>query len=464
MGTVVGVTSSTIVLGTGYTDSGANKLACGTTAGSYTIQAIDNDVPNSETSGQRVVAGLQPSTTYYCEISYSTGDAPFNFTAHTADPMPSTPITGLSFGSISRYNAINPANQMDGDTFYNCKSSDGSTYLSTDDTYGWQESGQPTSFYSPLSLVKFTSENPLAGITISQFQNYGQGGVATGPDNRSQKNGGVFCMAGKIFMLIGRQLNQATGGMGTNTAYTQNAGQMIWSPDHGATWNNFQNPSNFIANGNPTTPLTATMFPGVPGQFGSATFVMYCADKGNLGYMDTCNLADNANAYVYLMANDGYWDSGNVLFLARVPRAKMSRLQPSDYQFFVGGDGLNDSNWTSDQTQAQPVLSNPGKLGEPNVQYIPSLNRYLMLTFSYPKGLAVGNSQAQNCLWLAYESPHPWGPWTLVNTTQWPTQGYYNPVILNDSIDGGSPTIMFTDNFWNWPNYQMFTTTMNIQH
>jgi hypothetical protein len=52
-----------------------------------------------------------------------------------------------------------------------------------------------------------------------------------GDDSRSQKNSGLFCMGGNIYMTIGRQLNQATGGMGTNTAYTQTAGQMIWSPD-----------------------------------------------------------------------------------------------------------------------------------------------------------------------------------------------------------------------------------------
>ncbi|HXS12821.1 MAG TPA: hypothetical protein VN734_08965 [Acidobacteriaceae bacterium] len=464
MGTVVGVTASTIVAGTGLTDSGATTLACGTTPGQYSVQALDNDLPDSATSGQRVVAGLQSSTTYYCQLTYSTGAAPLTFTSHTAEPLPSTPITGLSFGTVSSYNAINAANQMNGDTFYNCKSSDGSTYLTTDDTYGWQQSGNPTSFYSALSLVKFTSENPLAGITVNQFQNYGKGGSATSTDGRSEKDAGLFCMDGKLYMLVGRQLNQATGGMGTNTAYVQDAGQMIVSNDHGATWNNFQSPSTFNPQGSPTSPIDATMFPGLPGNFGSATFVMYCQDNGSLGYMDTCNLSDNATAYVYLMANDGYWNNGNVLYLARVPRAKMSRLQPSDYQFFIGGDGINDASWTTDETKAQPVLSSPGKLSEPNVQYIPTLNRYLMLTYSYPDGLTPPAPASQHTLWQAYESPHPWGPWTLINTTDWPTQGYYNPVILNDTAGNLAPTIMFTNNFMQWPNYTMYTTTLNIQH
>jgi hypothetical protein len=63
----------------------------------------------------------------------------------------------------------------------------------------------------------------------------------------------------------------------------------------------------------------------------SATFVMYCADDGTLGYLASCNRHDNADAYVYLMANDGYWDGGNALYLSRVPRAKMKSLNASDY-------------------------------------------------------------------------------------------------------------------------------------
>jgi hypothetical protein len=207
------------------------------------------------------------------------------------------------------------------------------------------------------------------------------------------------------------------------------------------------------------------MFSGVPGQMGSATFVMYCADDGSLGYLDTCNKTDNADAYVYVMTNDGYWDSGNVLYLARVPRARMSGLQSSDYEFYTSGDGSTDGSWTTDQRRAQPVIANPGKLGEPSVQYIPALNRYLLLTFSYPDGLAVGNSNAQHTLWLGYEAPHPWGPWTLISSMDWPAQGYYNPVMLNDTATTGTtPTVMFTGDFWDWSQYQMHTSTLTLQH
>ena len=279
------------------------------------------------------------------------------------------------------------------------------TYLTTDDAQGWQQSGSPAPHSSPLSLVELTSESPLAGITVSPFSAYGPESIGTGDDLRSQKNSGLFCMGGNIYMTIGRQLNQATGGMGTNTAYTQTAGQIIWSPDKGGSWNNFQNPLSFNSGGSPTTPPSASIFGLTPTNLASATFVMYCADDGTLGYLASCNRHDNADAYIYLMANDGYWDSGNALYLARVPRAKIRSLNASDYQYYQGGDGSLDASWTGAQANASPVISNTGKLGEPNVQFIPALNRYLLLTFSYPQGLAPMNRHSEHSLWLAYESP-----------------------------------------------------------
>ena len=442
----------------------ASTLACGTSAGAYNIAAVDA-TDSAALTHQSIVAGLQASTTYYCQVSSGGGAQAVTstFTVTTTADLPSMPITGLSMGAITQYDAINPANQMWGDTYYNCRSNDGTTYLTSGDTTGWQESGSPAQNYTAMQLVKFTNESPLAGVTVNPFTAYGAASTGTGDDHRSQKPSGLFCMNGQIFAATGRQTNIATGGMGTATAFTQYAGQVISSADKGASWNNFQSPTMFSANGSVTSPASAAMFGTTPTNMGSATFVMYCGDDGTLGYKAPCNRTDNADAYVYLMANDGYWDSGNALYLARVPRAKLANLSAGDYQFYEGGDGRADSSWGA-QPSATAVISNAGKLGEPSVQYIPALNRYLLLTFSYPQGLAPGNSHAEHTLWLGYEAPHPWGPWTLVYSTEWMTEGYYNPIVLNDTAySGASPTIMFTGNFMSVPAYDMFLSTMTIQ-
>jgi hypothetical protein len=84
---------------------------------------------------------------------------------------------------------------------------------------------------------------------------------------------------------------------------------------------------------------------------------------------------------------------------------KMKSLNASDYRYYRGGDGSLDGSWTAAQANASPVISNTGKLGEPNVQFIPALNRYLLLTSSYPQGLATTDRHSEHSLWLAYESP-----------------------------------------------------------
>ena len=464
---VVSSSSSTSIVATWQTSYAASSsLACGPASGSYNIVAVDTTDAQTLTH-QSIVAGLEAATTYYCQATSVTGTqtSTSTFTATTLPEQASTPITGLSLGPISFYDSINPANQMWGDTYYNCKSNDGTTYVTSDDTTGWVENGNayPGS-QSPILLAKFTSEAPLAGLTVNSFPGYGVGSRPTGDDNRSEKSSGLFCMNGKIFMAIGRQTNIATGGMGTATAFTQGSGQVIWSPDHGVSWNNFQQPATFNPQGEVTEPASAAMFGSAPTNMGSATFVMYCGDDGTLGYQNPCNRHDNGDAYVYLMANDGYWDSGNALYLARVPRAKLASLSAADYQFYRGGDGRLDSSW-GQQANATAVISNPGKLGEPSVQYVPALNRYLLLTFSYPQGLSAADLHSEHTLWLGYEAPHPWGPWTLINSMEWPTQGYYNPIILNDTTySGTTPTVMFTGNFMVAPVYDMLLSTMSIEH
>jgi hypothetical protein len=213
------------------------------------------------------------------------------------------------------------------------------------------------------------------------------------------------------------------------------------------------------------------MFGTSPSTFGSATFINYCADDGTIGYFSACNRQDNADAYVYLIANEGAWNGGGAggggdnFYLTRVARAKLSRLQPTDYQFFTGGDGSLDSSWTSNQTGAVSILANKGKLGEPAVQYIPSLNRYLLLTFYYPEGLAPKGGTAANSVWLSYESPHPWGPWTLINTMTWTGPGYYNPIPIA-CYSGLTCQTIFTGDFQDGgtANYQPYLSTMTILH
>lgn len=450
-------------------------FACGTVSGTYTIAAKDEGIDVlSPVNHVQIVAGLNPSTVYYCQYSAANGAGTSTGTfsiATTAVPA-STPITGLSLGSVTGYNSINASNQGAGDTFYNCKSNDGYTYMTSDDNSGFTISGSPAfNGGGQQSLMRVLSESPLTIQTIQAFTAYGDEAQPTYlADGLSSKNTGLFCMGGYLFLAIGRQNQSATQ---TGGGLQQSYGNVIYSADHGASFNNPQSVGDFRTVGNPTNPLSFSMFGSSPTDMATAEFVHYCADDGTLGYFVACNQHDQGDAYVYLIANEGTWTGGgsagggNALYLARVPRAKLRNLSGADYQWYTSGDGTQDSSWSA-QTNAAPIISNAGKLGEPNVQFIPALNRYLLLTYYYPSGVVTNNGGNRlDSVWLGYESPHPWGPWTQIFSQEFSGThgGAYNPVILNDTAyTGTAPTVVWTGNFVNVSDYQLYFATLTIAH
>ena len=435
-------------------------LRCGAASGSDTFNAVDNGTQASVTSHSGIVAGLKPGTAYACQVqsrtaSGSSGSAPVNVTT-TAEPS-STPITGLSVGGFTPYNAS--GQQMDGDTFYNCISNDSTTYVTLDDSNGF---GLGLPGGSNQMLGKLISESPVLGADVNYLSSYGSAGGHAGSDNLGAKASGLYCQGGNIYMITER-----VGAYAGNGAVQHLSAQIIKSADHGRSWSNFQSPNTYNVNGSMTYPADATMF-GSHTLFGASAFVMYGADDGSTGYR-----VDNADAYAYIIGNDGYWNNGNALYLARIPKAKLPNLNPSDIAYYVGGDGNSDAAWASSITGVQPILSADGHLSEPAIQYVPALNRYLLFEWYYPNSIQTSSASSANSQWITYEAPHPWGPWNLIDNRNWPTQGYYNPVPLQRSaLNGTTMTLMSTGNFnadWSaYPNlstaftYQMYTSPVEI--
>lgn len=458
-------TDTTIIQSFHSNEFTSSTLACGTTLGSYTQQAVDNNVVNGLTH-QQGVGGLTPSTPYFCQAAVTNNGTTVtaNFTATTTATPASTAITGLVVGTPTGYNSINVSNQGDADTFYNCKSNDGSTYMTLGDSNdGFRISGAPAyTGGGQFSLMKVLNESPLTIQTFNFMPNYGNFGVNLS-DGLSSKIAGAFCMGGNIFLTTGRQ-NQAMSQ--ANGAFAQTIGNVVMSYDKGVTWNNPDNLGSFGSY--PRNPLSASMFGTTPTQMGTADFVMYCADDGTLGYTAACNEHDNGNLWVYLIANEGAWNGGgtqgggNAYYIARVARAKLSHLNGSDYQWYTGGDGNLDANWSSTQSAAVAILTNTGHLGTADIEYIPAKNRYLLLTFYYAGGVTNGGSRL-NSFWLGYEAQHPWGPWTQIFSQQFTGSdgGAYNPIVLADTkFSGTTPTILWTGNFVS--DYFMYFATLTI--
>jgi hypothetical protein len=363
---------------------------------------------------------------------------------------------------------------MSGDTFVNTISNDGINYLGGGDTSGY--SGAPICSYTTI-LAKFTSLSPPTATNVNTLNGLG-GGCADLPKdgNLSPKPVGLLSVGGTLFMTLTNATQAGGSGIGLFKY-----GSMMVSLDHGATWINQSSRCISTSTGLINSPYTTRLWPNGPPYFDASTFVMHGADDGTLGYTTAANRVLNANVYVYGISNAlasgggiAAWNNGDAYYLWRVPRSEIIDLNPSEYQFYRGGDGTQDNAWSSTQSSAVAIITNdgnsanlpanPGELSDATVQYIPALNRYLLITYFYP----LGNGSAANSTWLAYESPTPWGTWTPITVSFINTVGYYGAFILqSDALSAtSSPTTMrlfFADNF-EGPDYNMFYATMTVNH
>ena len=428
--------------------------ACGPTQGSYTQAAADNAAQTSSTSHASIVTGLVPGSTVWCQTTANTTNT---FRVTTLPAPPSTPVTSVTIDTI---HVVQPVpNQIQGDTFYNCISNDNTTYVNADDNHNF---GNSSSSGSNMLFGKFISESPLTGANINTMPGFGTMTQLLS-DNAAAKEGGLFCLNGNIYMTYGREAWITRTGF--PTLFTFTGGAVIKSTDHGVTWANHQSPNSPTTAGAVPTPVgTATMFQSMT-DMAAATFVMYGADDGTLGYR-----VDNADAYVYFVTGNATYNNGNALYMARVPRAKLPALNGADYTYFTGGDGALDANWSATQSAAAALSFSPtpaaGTLsGSTTIQYIPSVGRYLLFDW-WDNGISAGSTQ-----WLVYESQHPWGPWALVNTTDWIGNGaFYNPAVLMRSALAAAPndashplTLLFSGDYTTCCGvggyYHLWTTT-----
>jgi hypothetical protein len=401
------------------------KISCGTTPGTYNIPAVDNGIQTNVRSHWAFISGLTASTTYHCQ----TGDGN-QFTTKTLATPVSTPLVSVTFGT-----PVNPKpNQNNGDFYVNCVSNDHVTYLASDDiSYGWGG----VAFGANMSVNKLTRESPLTGANVNAMSNFG--GSATCPFNGgkgSPKIIGMYCDMGNIYVTY--SLLNYEGCSQFAQPYALAYGNILRSADHGASWSNFQAPNKFNSNGAVPNPDTASMFASNTGNsrlFSTASFVEYGTDNGQP--LPACCRVDNADAYAYLIADDGI-DPGrggtDHLWLARVPRQSLPGLDAAAIEYYIGGaDGSLDAAWSHSIGGIKPVLSYAVPyVNVPMVQYMPSTGRYILI-------ISARITDAADITWLVYEAPHPWGAFTLINTTHAPPQGFYGLVPLQRSAAGATP-------------------------
>lgn len=174
--------------------------------------------------------------------------------------------------------------------------------------------------------------------------------------------------------------------------------QIVQSRDNGKTW---------------LPDLKTIRKPMFPGRnFGSPAFVNFGRD--NAGARD---------GFIYAVSGYG-WDNGTDLRVGRTPATEIMKSESWTWVAGVGSDGL--PLWSPDMAHAVPVLTHPGYLGCVDMVYLQKPARYLLLSWHHK---VKSNPDAGSEL-ILYDSPEPWGPFTLVHHEDlWETTHLnpYNP-------------------------------------
>ena len=455
--------ANSVVLGWTTSAASSTSASCGSLTAPYDASQ------NSVTSHTIAVPQLTPSTAYTCKAC--SGSTCQTISATTTASPATTPITGISLGTFTQYNSTSPPYTMTGDTFWNTVSNDSTTYITTGDSTGFN--GGASCAYSTV-VGKFTSNSPIVIANVNVFSGWPGCTLETYmPTLEYPHDTGIMSIGGNLLMSI----SYATQALSNPIIYWY-YNSIFMSQDHGLTWNTQTFRKTFNAVPIENNPQTTRMWPNGPPYFDDSQFVLQGADDGTLGYATTANRVLNANSYIYGMSNaqnsTGLAISqGDSYYLWRVPRSQITDLNPAEYQFYTGGDGTQAAAWSNTQTSATAVLTDdcnatnlpsyPGCLGPPSINYIPALNRYLLLAAYWP----TGQNNGSNTTLLAFESPTPWGTWTLVSTIGYPTTGYYEHAVLQaDALAAGtSPTTMkvvFASNYQS--TYTLYYATMTVSH
>jgi hypothetical protein len=320
-----------------------------------------------------------------------------------------------------------------GDCWVPAWTADGTVYTPSDDTSGFRGT---KSFNIVFSRLEGNDATKLQGTTVNLMTDYGKQGEE-GPDGCNWKSGGCYAVDGVIYYVVSRHLyGEKTGDPGMRQ--TAGNASIIKSTDEGKTWTR-------AVKENSERP----MFPGR--RFATPYFIEYGQD-GQAS-------VDNADHYVYAISNNGFWDNGDNQILGRVARAKIADLRGADWEFYKGGDGMEDSAWVTNMHKAKLLLDAPGKLGMTGAVFVPGLGRYLMIGWYYPAGGGMLPEASVRTIWDFYEAPKPWGPWTRFGSKAFQPQGYYCPVIFPKFITSDGRRL-YAMTAGNWKDKKVYRLTI----
>lgn len=306
----------------------------------------------------------------------------------SAFPVAGAQDAGKTITEVSLdLNRIKKWDSSNGDTWDPFWADDGQLYSFNCDGRGFGTKAQNLAFNG------FNGEDlfNLSGHQVNPMSEYGPSDHR-GPDHATWKVCGQECIDGVFYAFVARNVygHESHDPLMRQTALNSS---LIKSEDHGRTWTR-------TAQENYTRPMWAGS------AFGAPFFVHYGQNGGQAH-------VDRAGEFVYSVATNGFWNDGDFLVLGRVRRDRIARLDPADWEYYSGGDGLSATDWTASVYEASPILARPAKCGQTPITWVPALGRYLLISWYNPEPMPKW-FQPTEMRYDFYIAAHPWGPWSAL--------------------------------------------------
>jgi len=282
---------------------------------------------------------------------------------------------------------------------------DGRTYKNNPELGGWGESKETYQNMSGQVIEKITG-NPDETGSFAVERVHDMPGY-TGPGGSGPKPCGMICVDGKLYYAVQNLLGYKKPPHRAKSQHGSDA-TVLCSGDYGKTWSPELNQllADFVAEQYKGGPVDGSdwktpeeeragykdwtpMFPG--NKFGGLSFVQF--GKNN---------SDAVDNFVYAISGD-QWDNGKNLTLGRVPRDKI--MARDSWEFFAAG------TWVKNIDDAKPILEIEGHIGLPEMVYIKSLNKYILLTWGLHTDFRTPTGSELTIL----ESDNIFGPFSLVH-------------------------------------------------
>jgi hypothetical protein len=273
-------------------------------------------------------------------------------------------------------------NDIKGDTFPMTWADDGDIYTSAGDPL-WGETA------SGIDVEKFSGgPNDYTISKVNPMNDYlGWGGNGAKPS-------GMICVDGVLYLAVQNLRKARKPPFSTKSQHGSDA-HIVYSSTKGLIWvPAFDN-------------IDAPMFPGH--KFGGPAFVNF--GQNNAGARDS---------YVYAVSTD-QWDNGSNLRLGRVPSDSIVRCEA--WEWVCAWMPAADPVWHHNLDEAIPVLSLHRWIGLPDIVYLASIKRYLLLTWRLHQDFSPDDGTDL----LILDAPEPWGPFSLVHVEEYWQGKEFNP-------------------------------------